>query len=198
MKVCYIYYPSEFAIICFCSTEEAIQAKTGLDKSPSISGVLVSAQFASESNIKEICEQLQINIGTEQQQENKGWSGAIEKSNPTSIQTSSSLTNSSAQWESDNPGGVPYPSTLDNPFTRQTSEMSVASTPGSSSMWSEGGFLSSFSSSWYNFSSGSGEGSMNLTVPSRSSSTASPPESSSGLGLQNANNVKSLLPDGLL
>ena len=164
LKVCYTSHQSECALLCYSSIEEAVQAKTALDKNPTISGIPITVQFASESTIKEICEQLQLRLDSDQQQQQQTKDG---KQSPwgfsTSLQANQSLLNSAAlpnisystssQWESHTQAPSPlYQSSLDSNggggsshFSHQNSELS---TPGAS-VWSDGGFLSGFSSSWH-------------------------------------------------
>lgn len=187
MRVCHTHYQSELALICFSSMDEAIQAKAGLDKDPSISGVPVSAQFASEANIKELCEQLQVGINSEHNQQ-RGWPSDARSESAVATtsgthKTSLTLSDVSgattpAQWENHTP--------LSAPFSRQTSEVS------NSSMWSDGGFLSGFSSPW--LSSG--------PVSSTSMGMASPQDATtstvSNFTLPGNSTGQSFLPGGLL
>lgn len=173
VRACHADYNSEVGLICFSSIEEAIQAKTGLDKNPSISGVQVSAEFASEADIKDLCEQFELNIdtatslsssvnstnptGQEGGAAHGGWPGTgasapsaatelsavptISQATPLSLSEINSSSTASS-WESSGEhatGGSTH-------FSRQVSERSTTSTPGS--MWSDGGFLSGFSSPW--------------------------------------------------
>lgn len=198
VRVCHTHYQSKLALVCFTTIEEAIQAKTGLDKNPFIAGILVSAQFASEANIKELCQQFQVSLDAEQRErENKGWPGhstssggpaapSNGKQHPQNAPLSLANLNSSAiattpQWEGHTPGGFGH-------YARQNSEVS---TPGSS-MWSDGGFLSGVSSPW--FSSGP------VSSTSMGSSTSGPcsmtsPQESANTTITTG---QSLLPGGLL
>lgn len=204
VRVCHTHYQSELALICFSSVDEAINAKAGLDKNPSISGVSVSAYFASEANIKELCEQLQVGINSEQHQR-RGWpsdahSESVETTSVVTHKTSLTLSDVSgsttnAQWESHTP--------VSAPFSRQTSDMS---TPGSSSMWSDGGFLSGFSSPWLSSgpvsSTSMGSNGGNTASNSGPGSVVSPQDATtstiSNFTLTGNSTGQSFLPGGLL
>lgn len=180
VRACHAHYPSEVALVCFSSIEEAVQAKAGLDKNPSISGVQVHAEFASEADIKDLCEQFELSIDTAASAdpappssssssaaaslEGKGQGGGGGGWPRTSVSVSMvpsasssqapplslSEINSGSSGPSQQWGGVVNRMAAAPPtsihFGRQASEMSTVSTPGS--MWSDGGFLSGFSSPW--------------------------------------------------
>lgn len=197
VRVCHTLHQSELALICFSSMDEAIQAKAGLDKNPSISGVPISAHFASEANIKELCEQLQVGINSEQHQ-HRGWpsdarSESVETTSVVTHKTSLTLSDVSsstapAQWESHTPASTP--------FSRQTSEMS------SSSMWSDGGFLSGFSSPWISSGPVSSTSMGSSASNSGPCSVASPQDAAtstvSNFTLPSNSTGQSFLPGGLL
>lgn len=222
LKVCYTHQQSECSLLCYSSIEEAVQAKTVLDKNPMVNGVPVTVQFASESTIKEICENLQLRLDAEQHEdstEQQTWGFTASSQANQNLPNSATLPNISfsapSQWDS--PAQAPVPSSMDNnnnsnsgtissgggnsSFTRQTSELS---TPGSS-VWSDGGFLSGFSSPWQSgFSSGAGSAgnSMNASNNSGSFSLASPHQNSadsSSLSTVSNNNAtgQPFLPNGL-
>ena len=172
VRVCHTDHPSELALVCFNSLEEAVQAKTGLDKNPSVSGVSVMAQFASEGDIKELCEQFQLTHSTSAESSKREAAGGRRGSAPVWPSHAPSSSSSSSNTEAKlshhvSSSMTPTPSSLplsavaatwnDNhtpspaQFSRQQS--SDLSTPGS--MWSDGGFLSGFPSSPW-LSSGSG------------------------------------------
>lgn len=206
--------------------EEAIQAKTGLDKSPSISGVLVSTQFASEANIKDLCEQFQGNAQPREQNEKVGWPGTDstssvavtenKASHPTTTSSSSDGQSvvSPLQWGDGHYQQQQQQHQSSSHFSRQQSSemMSIASTPGSASMWSDGGFLSGFSSPWVSSGPSSISSSTNMTpsgggptsmTPSGGGpmSMTSPQESAASVataGPPVASNGQSFLPGGLL
>lgn len=193
VRVCHAHHPSELALICFNSIEEAVQAKTGLDKCPSISGVLIMSQFASEGDIKELCEQFQMSHSADRREERRGegqgWpshsSSDTKLSHPTTMApTSLPLSAVAATWDNHTPSPAH--------FSRQQS--SNVSTPGS--MWSDGGFLSGFSSPWLS----SGPTSSASVSGSRSASGSSPQDNSSGVNRAPPSNCggQSFLPGGLI
>lgn len=230
LKVCYIHQPSEFCLICYCTIEEAAQAKNALDKNPAINGVHVTVECASESGIKHICEQLRVRLDLDKQQEeeeeakHQSWGfGAVTQHNPSQPKPSLPSFTASSQW--DGPAAPQAPPTLSVPtsssslenssnsisngnsssgntgslFNRQSSELS---TPGSS-VWSDPGFLSGFSSPWQSgFSStgavsggsGGNSGSFTLTSPQQGSADAS---SYPSVNNSNAAGSQPFLPNGL-
>ena len=220
VRACHAHYPSEVALVCFSSIEEAVQAKTGLDKNPSISGVQVSAEFASEAGIKDLCEQFELSIdtasstasagddeGSEGTQENRkqgGWPEAMTSAPAVSITTTAECalpaiskatplslseinSSSSRKW-----GDGSHHHHGPAHFARQESERSTTSTPGS--MWSDGGFLSGFSSPWLSSVptslGGGGSPSSSSTAPISMTSSSSQEEA----GLQLSRNGQSFLP----
>lgn len=227
LKVCYMHHQSECALLCYSSIEEAVQAKTALDKSPTINGIPFTVQFASESAIQEICEQLQLRLDSDQQHQQpkddkqSSWGFNASSQANQSLPNSATLPNipysASSQWESrtQTPTSL-YPSSLDNNassgggsshFSHQNSELS---TPGSS-VWSDGGFLSGFSSSWHNslssggLSGGSAGNSMNAGNNNGSFPLTSPHHDtadSSSLSTinssMNTTTAQSFLPGGMI
>lgn len=230
LKVCYIHQPSEFCLIYYSTIEEASQAKAALDKSPSINGVNVTVEFASESDIKDICEHLQVRLDLDKQQHQDEAVGPKHQSwgfNPTSqpspaaSQSKSSTLSSSSQWgkarvsvQVTSTTGMSSASSLENSgnagsnnnsssgntgslFNRQSSELS---TPGSSSVWSDPGFLSGFSSPWQSGFSSSGAISGGSGINSGSFSLTSPQQGSvdvSSVNNNNSANGEPFLPNDL-
>ena len=203
VRVCHTDHPSELALICFNNIDEAIQAKTALDKTPSISGVSVMAQFASEGDIKELCEQFQLShdAAAVKREEDRAsahtWPGRSSSETKLSQPTSATPTPSSlalsavaaASWDNHTPSPAQ--------FSRQQS--SEVGTPGS--MWSEGGFLSGFSSPWLSTASaGSGSSSAGGTSGGPCSMTSPQENASSGMNANLPGNCagQSFLPGGLL
>lgn len=119
----------ETAIVKFSSKEQAMQAKTGLDKSPVICGVSVAVDFVSDDKVSNIVIQQQRTSGQGTVQHNK-W--------PSTSQPA--LVNGS-HWDS----------------IRQTHTNSSSSsdgggdtTAGTTALWSGNSFLSGISSPWSN------------------------------------------------
>ena len=187
LQTCLINPASECALVHYNDQEEAIQAKTGLDKHPSICGINVMADFAAEADISYFYEQLSFA---------KGEGEVVPPPAPPRMGTAEEGTPS---WFNEPIGGeinppdtlsaatkeaAPRPPKWDDPSSSDsglqmmlpasetasprgaTSNSTPTPTSGggpSSSLWGDGSFLSGLSSPWHenvNFGSiGQGRGS---------------------------------------
>ena len=123
LKMFYAHHQSECALVCYYSVEEAVQAKTLLDKNPTIGGIPVTFQLASTSTIEELCEQIQLRTDANQQQlqqqhkDNKqpwGFSSATNQGLPKSSTVPNISYSSASQWETPVNPTKSYPSSVAN------------------------------------------------------------------------------------
>lgn len=172
-------------------------AKTTFDRAPNVCGVVVSAEFISENDVKVICDSIVKESATRQEHfPSTSW-----YSESTSDHVSTSLC---GQEQSDSPiyskekdqenfpkwGSITSHS--GSPYVLQSSN-SKPSTPGSSSLWNDGGFLSGLSSPWHHdISSPSPSSNVDSMTPAASMTTN---PSVSGAGLST---MSTFLPNGLL
>lgn len=177
IQSCVINSALESALIHYNSSDEAILAKTGLDKNPTICGVDVTSDFASESDIAIFLEQLSIpkdetgvvaagglNMPSALGEVAQSWfSGPLDRDGPTLPSSSFPSAHSSTADEGPNKA-PPKWDDPPTPFSNDPSTMtgmSGATTTAMSdnSLWSNGSFLPGLPTPWCNsFTHGNQEG----------------------------------------
>ena len=138
VQSCVISPALESALIRYNTKEEAMQAKIGLDKNPTICGVSVAVDFATELDIDGFFDKLSVSkngVGD-------SMSNTLEEATPEwftkpiGADTDDSAKEEPAQW--DDPGVT---------FTTSTAHTRDAGTP---SLWSDSAFLPGLASPWHN------------------------------------------------
>ena len=136
-----VFSPSiETALVQYSSKEQAMQAKTGLDKSPVICGVSVAVDFVSEDKVSNFLLQLQ-------QHQRAGGRSSAQKSRNSShdkwitAQPGNSGLVSSSRWDS---------MKLAQPRTNTSSNSDGGSSKSAAAaaLWSGNAFLPGLSSPW--------------------------------------------------
>lgn len=172
---------ADFVLVCYSSVEEVIHAKPRID---SLCGGHVTTEFVPEGDVEMHCQQLTMS-------EPNVFAPSPKVVPPSSFHPTLAEGERS-RWDSQD--------TRSFSFERQPSK---ASTPGSSSVWSDGGFLSGISSPWSSDFSGT------LASPSTgyhsdilsSSSVATTPLTQDSMESSNSRNssvLPTFLPSGLL
>ena len=202
LQTCLINLASECALICYSSKEEAIQAKTGLDKNPSICGINVVADFAAETDLGYFYEKEEGNIipprvGMSEESTPSWFNEPIrgEMNSETLAAATEEGTAKPSKWDDPSYSSLPMmlpPGVASETSTHVTANSTPTPTSGSS-LWGDGSFLSGLASPWReNVNFGTiGQGRGGLGQESGSSNAAA--ISNSG-----GSSLSTFLPNGLL
>lgn len=198
VEACVIDYASECALVRYPSIEEAIIAKSAFDRSPRICGVGVIVEFVSEADIKLVSEGLS-KVSAADQADFSGttswYSGSVRDQTITNLSGAEQSTDTTIFNEEKSQESFPKWGSItshSNPPFVQQSTSSQTSTPGSSSLWNDGGFLSGLTSPWHNnFNTPTPSSNVDGMTPSSGMSTN--PTMSGG-----SSTMSTFLPNGLL
>ena len=172
---------ADFVLVCYSSVEEAMRAKPCIDR---LWGGHVSTEFVPEGDLEMHCQQLTMS-------EPSVFAPPPKQVPPSSFHPTLAEGERS-RWDSQDMRAFS--------FERQASK---ASTPGSSSVWSDGGFLSGISSPWSSDFSGtlaSPSTGYHSDILSTSSAATTPltQDSIESSSSRNSSVLPTFLPSGLL
>ncbi len=152
LQSCIIDTATESALVQYAGQDEAIMAKTGLDKNPSIGGISVVIDFAAEADVRKFYELLDpkslnsCDSARNAPGETPEWYDdpiSAEPDNPPTIPGRGSLRTDNApapsKWGED-PGLT---------FTATPTETVDQPSPTGASLWSDNGFLPGLASPWH-------------------------------------------------
>lgn len=136
---------SETAIVQYATKEQAMQAKSGLDKSPVICGVSVAVDFASDERVSDfLVEQQQQH---HRQQSNSSLQQSSQDKWLSSGNPPNAVENSGPNWDNMNLGQFPQTHTTTNSISSSSRSSETESTT-TNTLWTDSTFLPGLSSPW--------------------------------------------------
>ena len=166
IQTCIINPVMESALIHYSTCDEAIQAKSGLDKNPTICGVNITSDFATNADIGTFFEQLttpsedasvsatgRLNMPSALAETTPSWfTDSLGEERTLSPPSSTAHTSAADEGHNSAPpkwDDPPYPFNCDTTPMASMSGATTATT-GNRSLWSDGSFLPGLPTPWRN------------------------------------------------